>query len=129
MRAWLGWVAAALLIALACTGGPDALDTSPPPASAAPAAPAQVAAGEIAGERDSQVRDDGLEIRHQIADRAALGHLRMAALPPSSQTAAPAPVRGALQTAPDSAPATVVDDGGRPHLGACSPETLQIFRC
>ena len=123
MRAWLGWVAAALLIALAFAGGPDALDTSPPTSQT------QAASVEIAEKRDPQVRDNDLDSRHQLADRGVPGHLRLAALPPSPQTAAPIPVRGAAQAAPEAAPATVTDLSGRPHLGACSPETLQIFRC
>lgn len=123
MRAWLGWVAAALLIALAFTGGPDALDTSPP------ASHAKTASAEISEKRDPQVRDDGLQIRHQLVDRGAPGHLRLPALPPSPQTAAPIPVRGVTQAASEAAPATVGYAGRRPHLGACSPEALQIFRC
>lgn len=123
MRAWLGWVAAALLIALAFTGGPDALDTSPP------ASHAQIAAKELSEKRDPQVRDDALESPHQIVDQGTPGHLRLAALPPTSQTVAPIPVRGAPQAAPQAAPARVSDVSGRPRLDACTPEALQIFRC
>jgi hypothetical protein len=119
----LGWVAAALLIALAFTGGPDALDTSPPPSQT------QVASGEIAEKRDPQVRDDGLDSGHQLVDPATPSHLRLPALPPSPQTAAPVPAKGLTQAAPEAAPATITDAGARPHLGACSPEALQIFRC
>jgi hypothetical protein len=122
VRAWLGWVAAALLVALAFAGGPDALDAGPPPAQA------QVTAREIAEKRDPQVRDDGLEIRHQIADRGAPGHLRLSALPASPQTAAPAP-KGPVQALPKSPPVTGTAAVGRPHLDARSPEALQIFRC
>ena len=123
MRTWVGWVAVVLLIALAFTGGPDALDTSPP------ASQTQVASAEIAEKRDPQIRDDDLDIRHQLADRGAPGHLRLAALPPSPQTAAPIPVRGSIQAAPQAASAAGTDTSSRPHLGACSPEALQIFRC
>lgn len=123
MRAWLGWAAAALLIALAFTGGPDALDMSPP------APQAQVAASEIAEKRDPQIRDDALESGHQLVDLGAPSHLRLPALPPSPQTAAPIPVRGLTQAAPTAAPATITDARGRPRLGACSPEALQTFRC
>jgi hypothetical protein len=122
MRAWARWVAAALLVALAFAGGPDALDTG------SPAAHAQVATSE--GEkRDLQVRDDALASPHQIVDRGTPGHLRLVALPPSPQTAIPVPVRGALQAEPPVAPAAVTDVSGPPRLGACTPEALQIFRC
>ena len=124
MRARLGWVVAALLLALALTSGPDALDTSPP-ASAAQSA----AASEIREKRDLRPRDDDVEIRHQVAERGAPGHLLLAALPPSPQTASPVPVRGTAQAPPDSAPATVVDLSGHPRLGTRTPEALQIFRC
>jgi hypothetical protein len=123
MRPWLGWVAAALLIALAFAGGPDALDTSPP------ASHTQVAAKELGEKRDPQVRDEAPESPDQIVDRGTPGHPRLAALPPSPQTAAPIPVRGAPQGAPQAAPAGVSDVSERPHLGACTPEALQIFRC
>lgn len=123
MRARLGWVVAALLLALTLTSAPDALDTSPP-ASAAQS----TAAGEIREKRDLRPHDD-VEIRHQVAERGTPGHLRLAALPPSPQTAAPVPVRGTAQAPPDSAPATVVDLSGRPRLGTRTPEALQIFRC
>ena len=123
MRAWLGWVAAALLIALACAGGPEVLDTSPPPAQT------QVSSTEIAEKRDPQVRDDGLEIRHQIADLGAPGHPRLVALPASPQTAAPAPAKGTVQTAPKPPPTVHTATVDRPRLDACSPEALQTFRC
>jgi hypothetical protein len=121
MRACARWVAAALLVALAFTGGPDALDTGPP------ASHAQVATGE-AEKRDPQVRDDALASAHQVIGLGAPRHLRPAALPPSPHTAVPAPVRGALQAAPEGAPcaATGASD---PHLDARTPEALQIFRC
>jgi hypothetical protein len=113
-----------LLIALAFVGGPDALDTTPPTSQT------KVAAGEIAEKRDPQVRDDDADVQHQIAaDLGVPGHLRLSALPPSSQTAAPVPVRGATQAVPQAQSAAVIDVGRRPHLGACSPEALQIFRC
>lgn len=123
MRARRGWIAALLLIALAFIGGPDALDTTPP------AAQSKVAAGEIAEKRDPQPRDDDVDVKHQIADLGVPGHLRLTALPPTSQTAAPVPVRGTTQAAPEVAPTTVGEVDRRPHLGACSPEALQIFRC
>ncbi|MGH3378329.1 MAG: hypothetical protein ACRDP6_26760, partial [Actinoallomurus sp.] len=102
---------------------PDAIDTSPPSAQA------QVASGEIAEKRDPQVRDDGLEIRHQIADRGVPGHPRLLALPVSPQTAAPVPGRGVVQAAPESPPVARTAALDQPHLGTCSPEALQIFRC
>lgn len=123
MRGWPGWVAAVLLFALAFTGGPDALDTSPPPAHA------KVATSELGEKRDPQVRDDASEPLHRLADRGTPGHLRLVALPPSAQTVAPVPVRNAPQAAPQTDPDTVSDVGGRPHLGTCTPEALQIFRC
>jgi hypothetical protein len=123
VRARRGWIAALLLFALAVIGGPDALDTTPS------AAQSKIAAGEIAEKRDRQVRDDDVDVKHQIADLGVPGHLRLTALPPSSQTAAPVPVRGTTEAVPDAAPATVTEVGRRPHLGACSPEALQIFRC
>ena len=52
MKAWLGWVAAVLLIALAFTGGPEAIDSAPP------AAQTKISAGAIAEKREPQVRDD-----------------------------------------------------------------------
>jgi hypothetical protein len=123
VRAWLGWIAAVLLIALAFTGGPDAIDTSPP------AAQTTIASGELAEKREAQVRDDDADVVHQITDSVAPRRLRMLALPPSSQTAAPIPVRGATLAVPSAAPPTIAEGGRRPHLGACTPETLQIFRC
>ncbi|MCW2864630.1 MAG: hypothetical protein JWP48_6338 [Actinoallomurus sp.] len=123
MRAWLGWVAALLLIALGFTGGPDRLDTRPQ------APQATAVAAEIAEKRDPQVRDDDTDVRHQIVDRGTPAHLRLPALPPSPQTAAPVPVKGAALAAPGAAPPAVVEGGLRPHLGACTPEALQIFRC
>ena len=112
-----------LLIALAFIGGPDALDTTPP------TAPTKIGAGEVAEKRDPQVREDDVDLQHQIADLGVPGHLRLTALPPSPQTAAPVPVRGATQAVPQARSATLVEVGRRPHLGACSPEALQIFRC
>jgi hypothetical protein len=122
VRAWLGWIAAVLLIALAFTGGPDVIDTSPPGSRTT------IASGEIAEKREPQVRDDA-DTGHRISDRAAPLRLRMLALPPSSQTAAPIPARGATLAVSTVAPPTIVEGGRRPHLGACTPEALQIFRC
>lgn len=129
MRAWARWVAAALLIALALTGGPDALDISPPVSHAQAAGGDPSEPGEPGDKRDPQVRDDALESPHHIVDRGTHGHLRPAALPPSPQTAAPVPVRGASQATPPGLPSAVtgVSDPSRP--GACAPEALQIFRC
>jgi hypothetical protein len=123
VRARGGWIAALLLIALAFVGGPDALDTAPP------ASHITVTAEQSAEERGAQVRDDGIDIEHQIADLGVPGHPRLSALPPSAQTAAPVPVRGTAQAAPKVPAATPVEVGGRPRDGACSPEALQIFRC
>jgi len=122
VRARRGWIAAVLLIALAFIGGPDALDTAPPPSQAT------IAAGEVAEKRDRQAPDD-VDVQHQVADLGTPGHLRLSALPPSPHTAAPVPVRGATQVVPQVQSATVADVGRRPPLGASSPETLQIFRC
>jgi hypothetical protein len=123
VRAWLGWIAAVLLIALAFTGGPDAIDTTPP------AAQTKIAAGEITEKRDPQVRDDDADVDHQIADIGTPGHPRLLALPPSPQTVAPVPVKGASLAVPRVAPPTIMEGGPRPHLGSCTPEALQIFRC
>jgi hypothetical protein len=123
VRAWLGWVAALLLIALAFTGGPDALDTTPR------AAPATAVAAEITEKRETQMRDDAADVPHQIFDQGTPAHLRLPALPPAPQTAAPVPLRGATLAAPGAAPPAVARNGPRPHLGACTPEALQIFRC
>jgi hypothetical protein len=121
--AWRGWIAAVLLTALAFTCGPDALDAS------APAVQTTVVAGEFAEKLGSHVRDDAVDLQHQIANRGSPAHLRLPALPPSPQTAAPVPVKGLAQAAPMAVTAAITDAGGRPHLGACSPEALQIFRC
>lgn len=123
MKAWSGWAAAVLLIALAFTGGPDALETSPSSSHT------KVATRELGEKRDPQVRDDALESPHRLADRGTPGHLRLVALPPSPQTITPVPVRGAAQAAPQAAPAAVIHGGARPHLGTCTPEALQILRC
>ncbi|GAB2813628.1 hypothetical protein GCM10027176_17620 [Actinoallomurus bryophytorum] len=123
MGAWRGWIAAVLLTALAFTCGPDVLDAS------SPAGQTTVVAGEFAEKLGSHVRDDAIDIRHQIADRGSPAHLRLPALPPSPQTAAPVPVKGQAQAVPMAVTAAITDAGGRPHLGACSPEALQIFRC
>ena len=123
MGAWRGWIAAVLLTALAFTCGPDALD------AAAPAVQTTVVAGEFAEKPGSHVRDDAIDIQHQIADRGSPAHLRLPALPPPPQTAAPVPVKGPPQAAPVAVTAAIADAGRRPRLGACSPEALQIFRC
>ncbi len=225
MRAWRGWIAAALLIALALTGGPDALDMTPPATQAAAlgttgtneytaaentganaAATNATAtngtarttangtvtangtarttangtarttavetadtawtagatadeiggiaayetagtpriigvtadrtagdnalsaprAGSAPGETGVQARDDAPQ---RVGDGHVYRHLRLAALPPSPQTAAPAPVKGLARSTPVAASTTVTDAGGPPRLGACSPEALQTFRC
>ena len=123
MGAWRGWIAAVLLTALAFTVGPDALDAAASPV------PTTVVAGEFAEKPGSHVRDDAIDIQRQIADRGSPAHLRLPALPPSPQTAAPVPVKGPAQPAPVAVTATIADAGRRPHLGTCSPEALQIFRC
>lgn len=123
MSGWRGWIAAVLLTALAFTCGPDALDAS------APAARTTVVAGEFAEKLGSHVRDDAIDIQHQIADHGTPAHLRLPALLPSSQTAAPVPVKGPAEAVPLAIAAAITDAGRRPHLGACSPEALQIFRC
>src|SRR3954462_13946155 len=121
MRAWARWVAAALLVALAFTGGPDALDAAPP------ASHVKVAAGE-AEKRDPQVRDDALVSPHQVIDRGVPRHLRLAALPPAPHTAARVPVRGAAQATPPVAPRAATNASDPPHLDVRPPEALQIFR-
>ena len=123
MGAWRGLVAALLLTVLAFTSGPDALDVAVPPVQTT------AVAGEFAEKLGSHIRDDAIDIQHQIADRGSPVHLRLPALPPSPQTAAPVPVKGLAQAAPVAVPAAIGDAGRRPHLGACSPEALQIFRC
>jgi hypothetical protein len=122
VRAWVTWVAAVLLLALALTGGPDALDTNPSPAHA------QVAAVEIGDDRGPGLGDDPIEPQHRLADRETPGH-RLAALPPAAQTNAPVPVRGVSQAVPPAVQAAAAGRGARPRLGACTPEALQIFRC
>jgi hypothetical protein len=117
--AWRGWIAAVLLTALAFIGGPDALDVAPP------AAQSKIASGEIAEKRDPQAQD----AQAQIAERLIHSHLRLSALLPAPQTAAPVPARGIVHDASHARPDVTGDRGRRPHLGACTPETLQIFRC
>ena len=123
MGAWRGWIAAVLLAALAFTSGTDALDAAAPPVQT------MVVAGEFAEKFGSHVRDDAIDIEHQVADRGSPAHFRLPALPPPPHTAAPVPVKGLAQAAPVAVTAAVTDAGRRPHLGACSPEALQIFRC
>lgn len=124
MRAAARWVATALLITLALTGGPDVLDAGPPASHARAAA-----SGGLGGARDAQVRDDALESPHRIVDREGPGHVRPAALPPSPQTAAPVPVRRTSQASPADLPSAVTGMSDPPRSGACAPEALQIFRC
>jgi hypothetical protein len=119
----VGWVAAVLLVALAFTGGPDALEP------AAPGAAGTVATAELTEQRGAHVRDDGIDSRHRGADQRAPSHVRLPALPPAPQTVVPAPVRSAVVAAYAAAPPTVVERGRRPGAGACTPEALQIFRC
>lgn len=122
MRARLSWVAAILLVALAFTGGPEVIETGPA------AAQSKISAGDLAEKRDPQVRDD-VDLGHQIVDRGTPGRPRLLALPPSAQIAAPVPMRAATLALPDAAPPTVMEGGPPPHLGARTPEALQIFRC
>ncbi|GLY78718.1 hypothetical protein [Actinoallomurus iriomotensis] len=121
MRARLGWVAAILLVALAFTGGPEAIDATPTVAQGKISA-------ELAEKRGPQVRDD-LDLGHQVADHGTPGRPRLLALPPSAQTAAPVPVRAATLAMPDAVPPAVMEGGPPPRLGARTPEALQIFRC
>jgi hypothetical protein len=122
VRARLGWVAAILLVALAFTGGPEAIDATPTAASG------KISAAELAEKRGSQVRDD-LDLGHQVADHGTPGRPRLLALPPSAQTAAPVPVRAATLVMPDAVPSAVMEGGPPPRLSARTPEALQIFRC
>lgn len=122
MRARLGWVAAILLVALAFTGGPEAIDTAPTVAQS------KISTGELAEKRDAQMRDD-VDPDRQLADHGVPGRPRLLALPPSAQIAVPIPARGATLVLPDAAPSATVEDGPRPHLGTCTPEALQVFRC
>jgi hypothetical protein len=121
VRARLGWVAALLLIALAFTGGPDALDRGAP-GSSEPAA----AAG-LGDDRTPQPRED--DAGYRLSERGAHPRVRLPALPPSSQTVAPVPVRGTTHTLPVAEAAAPPPAGPRPHRAACTPESLQIFRC
>jgi hypothetical protein len=122
VRTWVGWVAAVVLVALAFTGGPDALELT------VPGMPGAAATAELTEQRGVQVRDDGIDLRHRSADQRAPSHVRLPALPPAPQTAAPAPVRSAVPVAHAAAPP---GDRARrrPGVGACTPEALQIFRC
>jgi hypothetical protein len=65
----------------------------------------------------------------RAVDLSAPVHRLLPALPPSPQNHAPVPVRAGAAAALPAAPAALrVARRGR-HLTACSPETLQIFRC
>jgi hypothetical protein len=119
VTAWRGWIAAALLTALAFIGGPDALDVTPPTAQS------KIAAGEVAEKRGPQAQDT----QAQIGERLTHSHLRLSALLPAPQTAAPVPARGVIHDVPRARPDVAVDVGRRPGLGTCTPEALQIFRC
>ena len=124
MGAHRGWIAAVLLIALAFIGGPDMIDTTPPMAQV------KITSAEIADERDPRVHDDA-DAQHWAAHRAARHRRWLPALrPSSSQSHAPAMVRVAtMPAAPKPRPATGAGDRRWRHFGACSPESLQIFRC
>lgn len=121
MRPCAGWVAAALLVALAFAGGLDVLAAGPPLS--------HTQVSDTGGTRGPQVRDGALASPRQIVGQKMPRHLRLAALPPSSQTAAPVPVRGASPHAPHAAQVAVTAVSGRSRPGACTPEALQIFRC
>jgi hypothetical protein len=117
-------MAAVLLIALAFIGGPDMLNTTPPTAQV------KITSAETAGERDPRVRDDA-DAQRWAAHRAAPHrHWLPALLPLSSQSHVPAMVRvAAMPAVPKPTPATGAGDRRWRHFGACSPESLQIFRC
>jgi hypothetical protein len=121
VRTWVGWVAAVVLVALAFTGGPDALELT------VPGMPGAAATAELTEQRGVQVRDDGIDLRHRSADQRAPSHVRLPALPPAPQTAAPAPVRSAVVAYAAAPPGDRARR--RPGVGACTPEALQIFRC
>jgi hypothetical protein len=122
VKVWLGWVAAVLLIALAFTGGPEAIDTAPS------AAQTKVSVGEIVEKRDPQVRDDG-DVGPRLADHGTPARPRLLALPPSAQTSAPIAVKAAAIPVPGAVRGPIAARGARPHLDARTPEALQIFRC
>lgn len=125
MRAWRGWIAVALLTALAFVGGPDAIDLT------SPTAQGKVAAAETHDARAQDAQTQGTQVQDtqvQVAERRPHSHLRLSALLPAPQTAAPVPARGLIAEVPP-VDTGVPDRAGHPHLGACTPEALQIFRC
>jgi hypothetical protein len=118
-----GWIAAVLLITLAFIGGPDVLDTTPPPAQS------KIASAESTETRDQRVRDDA-DPQHRVADPGTPGRRWLPALPPSSsQTHVSASARVTMAPADRESPAAATGAPRGRHLNACSPATLQIFRC
>ncbi|MCW2945085.1 MAG: hypothetical protein JWR24_1802 [Actinoallomurus sp.] len=117
-----GWIAAVLLITLVFIGGPDVLDTTPPLAQS------KITSAESTETRDQRVRDDA-HPQHGIADPGTPGRRWLPALPPSSQTHVSAWARVTVVPADRESPAAATDAPRGRHLNACSPATLQIFRC
>jgi hypothetical protein len=145
MRAYRGWIAAVLLTALAFIGGPDLLDSTPATTgqseSIAQRAPrlvgdthsrdrvAAVPAGYRIGR--SLVSYQAGRGGYRVSDAGSPGRRWMPALPPpSSQGHAPGTVR--LSAGPDDPQPRPVDAlraGPMWHVGTCSQESLQVFRC
>jgi hypothetical protein len=121
LRARGGWIAAALLIALAFLGGPDLLtDHSPTPAAAAASA----------AERDHRVGEE-LDSPGSVTEHLTLGRRRVPSLPPSQDTRLATAI-GSAGTVTGPAPGStgsIIDLRLAGHLRECRPETLQVFRC
>jgi hypothetical protein len=130
VRAYRGWIAAMLLTALALVGGPEMLDTALTPAHVQAAQTTWTGSTEYGDKRDLRARDVAYPHR-KFADRGAPDRRWVPALPPSpSQSHVPGSVRLAAGAPSPQAPSARVAGGHRPPRGgACSPETLQIFRC
>lgn len=122
MRVWRGWIAAVLLTALAFAGGPDALDAAPP------AAQSKIVEKRTPQTQAARTRRTP-DAQTLIAERHIRSHLRLSALLPVPQTPTPVPARGVGHDASYARPDVTAGGGRRPHVAACTPETLQIFRC
>jgi hypothetical protein len=122
VRAYRGLVAAVLLAALAFIGGLDVLDTAPVQAA--------TVAVEYGEKRDYDKRDFS-HPHHTVVDRGAPDRRWIPALPPSpSHSHVPGSLRFAARaTLPETSSMPVVSDQRARHVGPCSPETLQTFRC
>lgn len=125
MRAHRGWIAAVLLIAMAFIGGLEVLDDPP-------RAQSTNGSSEWGEERGPRARDDADSGHWAVRQCPRCHHHWLAALPPSSAQIhlPPAPVRfAAVAAASEPADPAAVRDHRARQLGACSPETLQTFRC